>query len=74
LGSFVLTGAVVYYCRHNQKWSNENSVAFGTGFTFSMGIAKELKDLGSKDHLFSWKDLAADLAGIGLGVVFLSWW
>jgi uncharacterized protein YfiM (DUF2279 family) len=72
--SFFLTGAAAYYCRHHQKWSDEKSIAFGTGFSFSIGLAKEIKDLRSDDHLFSWKDLAVDLIGIGLGGVLLSWW
>jgi uncharacterized protein YfiM (DUF2279 family) len=74
VASFVLTGAAAYYCRHRQKWSDEKGAAFGAGFTFSMGIAKEIGDLRSDDPFFSWKDLVADLVGIGLGVVFLSWW
>ena len=72
--SFILTGVTTYYCRHRQKWSGEKSVVFGAGLTFSMGMGKEIVDLKSDDHLFSWKDLTADLVGIGLGVVLLSWW
>lgn len=73
VASFILTGAAAYYYRHRQKWSGEKSVAFGAGLTFSMGMAKEIGDLKSNTHFFSWKDLAADLVGIGLGVVLLSW-
>jgi uncharacterized protein YfiM (DUF2279 family) len=73
-GSFILTGAASYYCRHRQKWSDENSVVFGVGFTFSMGLAKEIRDGSLPDRGFSWKDLIGDVAGIGLGVIFLSWW
>ncbi len=74
VASFILTGTAVHYCRHRQKWSDEKSVAFGVGLTFSMGMAKEFRDLRSNTHFFSWKDLTADLVGIGLGVVLLSWW
>ena len=74
VASFILTGASAYYCRHRQKWSDEKGVTFGASFTLSMGIAKEIGDLRSNTHFFSWKDLVADFLGIGLGVVFLSWW
>jgi uncharacterized protein YfiM (DUF2279 family) len=74
LGSFVLTGAVAYCCRHKQEWSKENSTVFAAGLTLSMGIGKEMNDLRTREHYFSWKDVVADITGIFLGVILLSWW
>lgn len=74
LASMLLTGAIAYYCQHHQEWSYENSAMLGMGLTFSLGIAKEIRDGQEPNRTFSWKDITADVIGIGLGVVLLSRW
>lgn len=43
-------------------------VAFGSGLALSAGIAKELADLAGAGHP-SWRDLAWDAVGTGIGVL-----
>lgn len=74
LAGMLLTGAVAYYYQHHQGWSYENSAMFGMGLTFSLGIVKEIRDAQKPNGTFSWKDVTANVVGIGLGVVLLSRW
>jgi uncharacterized protein YfiM (DUF2279 family) len=74
LASMLLTGAITYYYQHHQEQSYENSAMLGIGLTFSLGIAKEIRDGQEPNRTFSWKDMTANIIGIVLGVVFLSRW
>jgi uncharacterized protein YfiM (DUF2279 family) len=42
------------------------------GATFSLGIAKEFYDKSRSENHFSWKDLLADVVGIGAGFIILN--
>jgi uncharacterized protein YfiM (DUF2279 family) len=50
---------------HNHK---ESSLYFSGGFTFSLGLGKEVHDQKKPHGKFSYKDLVADILGIGLGL------
>jgi putative lipoprotein len=50
---------------HNHK---ESSLYFSSGLTFSLGLGKEIYDEKTPNGKFSYKDLVADILGIGLGL------
>lgn len=50
---------------HNPK---ESSLYFSGGLTFSLGLGKEVYDKNRPQGKFSYKDLVADVLGIGLGL------
>jgi uncharacterized protein YfiM (DUF2279 family) len=50
---------------HNRK---ESSLYFSFGLTFSLGLGKEVYDEGRPTGKFSYKDLVADILGIGVGL------
>lgn len=76
LASFMLTGAVMTRLRIHEGWSRSDTRIAGAGITFGLGLTKEGRDLFKQAPYgrFSWKDLAADLVGIILGVFLLEWW
>jgi uncharacterized protein YfiM (DUF2279 family) len=51
---------------HNRK---EHSLYFSSGFTFSLGLGKEIYDETRPQKKFSYKDLVYDLLGIGVGLL-----
>ena len=50
---------------HNRK---ESSIYFSAILTFSAGLGKEFYDKKTPKGRFSYKDLVADILGIGLGL------
>lgn len=50
---------------HNHK---ESSLYFSGGLTFSLGLGKEVYDEKRPNGKFSYKDLIADILGIGVGL------
>ena len=71
IGSLIST---VCLAKSMQEFSNvkkDKSVYWGTGITFSLGLGKEIRDSFQPGNLFSYKDLAADCLGIGLGIMLL---
>jgi uncharacterized protein YfiM (DUF2279 family) len=50
---------------HNRK---KSSLYFSGGLTFSLGLGKEVYDEKRPNGKFSYKDLVADVLGIGLGL------
>ena len=54
--------------------SRSECLRWGVGFSFTMGLLKEFLDMKKPGNHFCWKDLAADLAGIGLGIWIMEQW
>ena len=52
------------FCNNTQ----ESSVYFSVSFTLSAGLGKEFYDSKTPGGAFSYKDLIADVVGIGLGL------
>lgn len=54
------------------EWSDGDALPASVGSAAAVGLAKEVYDrrVGATGH-FSWKDLAADAAGIGLGSIVI---
>jgi len=55
-----------YYLDQPKK----EAILFGGGFSFSLGLGKELRDKYFHAGCASWKDLTADLLGIAFGLIF----
>jgi len=68
---FVISGFLVgfayYAARQELHRSDPASKNLAAGFSLSLGVLKELRDQRRPGNFFSLKDLAADLAGLGLG-------
>jgi uncharacterized protein YfiM (DUF2279 family) len=54
--------------------SRSECLKWAVGFSFSMGLIKEFLDMRKPRNHFCWKDLVADLAGIGLGIWIMEQW
>ncbi len=66
--------STVFFSKLLQKAGNEKSDAriAGGGISFALGLGKEFRDSTRKNNHFSWKDLAADVAGIAIGLVLVN--
>ena len=74
LASFLTAGAASWICKYHYSYGTKESIKFGMTFSFSLGIAKELRDRYSSSGMFSWKDLTVDLLGVCLGGILLGKW
>ena len=69
--SAFLTGVGYLIVREPLRTSENRSVYYGSGFSFSVGLGKEIYDLQSKKGHPSFKDIVADLLGIGVAVLLI---
>jgi uncharacterized protein YfiM (DUF2279 family) len=69
LGSFISTTLLTQVGNHSLEWKNQDTKIFAAGTTMSLGFVKELYDRRRPGNHFCWKDLAADAAGVILGLV-----
>lgn len=62
------------YTAYHGEFDNspQDSRLFAVSTTTVAGIGKELYDMRHPDHTASWKDLAADAAGIALGILLFT--
>jgi putative lipoprotein len=60
----------VFYSIFRDFYNNnrESSLYFSATLTFSLGLGKEFYDKRTPQKKFSYKDLVADILGIGLGL------
>jgi len=72
LASMVITGSSMWAAKHRWGSSAGQSRFFGITVGVSAGIIKEVMDKKGRGH-FSWRDLAADAAGVLAGSVILAW-
>lgn len=68
-GSFFSTGFIIMAGNNFLNFKKEKSRTIGISFTFTLAVGKELYDNQQSDNHFSFKDLTADLLGIGLAVL-----
>jgi len=71
IGSLICT---IGFAKSMQEFSNvknDKSVYWGTGIALSLGLGKEIRDSFQPGNIFSYKDIAADCLGIGLGIMLL---
>jgi uncharacterized protein YfiM (DUF2279 family) len=67
-----LVAAQFYFLHHEVGWKASKSRQFAAGGAFLGGIAKEIYDTISRRGTPSWKDLLADLIGVGVAVVLIT--
>jgi uncharacterized protein YfiM (DUF2279 family) len=65
--SFVTVGAAYHFGANRIKLSSPWPTGLALGGTLTLGVCKEFNDLAGPSKHFSWKDLVADAAGIGVG-------
>jgi uncharacterized protein YfiM (DUF2279 family) len=73
LSSIFLTGFGYYAARKELHKSEPASLNMAIGFSFSMGIAKEVYDSHWKRGQASYKDLLADLLGTAVGFAMIKY-
>ncbi len=71
-GSALLTGLGYATLHKGGEQSRETSLWVGSGVSLSAGIGKEIYDSKHENHHASFKDLLADLLGVGFAVVLIS--
>jgi putative lipoprotein len=71
IGSFMMTvlGSKISQRRFNL--AEQKSIQTAAVISFSIGLGKELRDSMKLRNHFSWKDMAANITGICLGVLVL---
>ncbi len=72
VGSMISTIAVSKISQTFYAKSHSESIKIGIGFTFGLGLGKELWDSTKKNNKFSYKDLTADIIGIIIGSAILN--
>ena len=72
--SFLLTLSGQYVLIEKADLSNERALPVSAGVALALGLAKEVADSQRTRHpLFSWRDLAADAAGVALASAVAAW-
>ena len=69
MASALLVGIISDVLRVEGNQPRDRAVGIGVSITLSLGIGKELYDRSHPGHVASWRDLAADLAGIAVGIL-----
>ncbi|MBN2010297.1 VanZ family protein [candidate division KSB1 bacterium] len=72
LSSALLCAGTLYWARSEQNWSLRRSRIVGVSIPLAIGLLKELWDGFQPNHVASWKDVYADVAGIGVGFVMFN--
>ncbi len=70
--SAFLTGLGYYAANKELNKSDPAAKNLAVGFSLSLGILKEVYDEKSRKGTASWKDLAADVLGVGIGYLIIS--
>jgi uncharacterized protein YfiM (DUF2279 family) len=69
LGISAFFSATLYNVSHDFYYNDrKSSLYLSSGLTFSLGLGKEFYDRDIRKTRFSYKDLTADILGIGLGL------
>ncbi len=61
-----------YVAKEEFSFSSHSSKRVAVGFSFSLGLFKEIYDGTIRKRYFSYKDLVADCAGITIGLIILN--
>ena len=70
--SAALVGFSYHLLRYEQQKPQASSRNLAAGLSLGFGLAKETRDSGRPCNHFSFKDLAADLLGVGLGLIIFT--
>lgn len=75
-GHFLVSAFLAGVChniyQNELQNKKDHSLYFSTGFTFSLGLGKEIYDQTRPQKRFSYKDLIYDLLGIGVGLLIVT--
>ena len=71
IASFMSTLFFAKCSEHIYNTSVSDSKIIGASFSITFGLAKEIKDHYKKNNKFSWKDMTANLVGIGCAIFLL---
>ncbi len=71
VGSMIVTVGSGVIMRKTKQFSENRAAYMGLGFSFSLGVGKELVDSRQPHNHFSYKDLAADIFGAIIGALLL---
>jgi len=69
VASAFLMGVSYNMARVEGKITLKNAIVLGCSFSFSLGITKEVRDYFHPKGVASFKDIVADVLGIGLGIL-----
>jgi uncharacterized protein YfiM (DUF2279 family) len=70
LGISAFFSATLYNVSHDFYYNDrKSSIYLSSGLTFTLGLGKEFYDRDIRQTKFSYKDLTADILGIGLGLL-----
>jgi len=69
--SAFLAAGGFYFLHEEQNLERDKSLLISASVSLAIGIGKEIYDRRHPRHVASWKDLVADLAGIGLTILIL---
>ena len=72
MGSLISTVFIYKVFEGSADAGTRESRYLAGGITLSLGISKEIFDSKDPKNHFSWKDLIADIAGIGLGFIIIN--
>ncbi len=72
LGSLMLTVFTARALHQEFGVSDRRSRRIGVGVSLSLGLIKEMRDRRQPGNHFCWKDLLANLGGIGVAIVLLN--
>ena len=72
VASFILTVFLYKIANTHLDWSKQSSKTFAVSTTFALGVCKEIYDKSKKENRFSFKDLFADVVGIGVGLIIVN--
>ncbi|NOX38538.1 MAG: hypothetical protein GXO78_13485 [Calditrichaeota bacterium] len=71
MGSLMMTVFSAQVLQRQFQMEPERSPWVGASIAFSLGLAKEFRDRRRPGNHFCWKDLLADLAGVGVALILL---
>jgi len=71
VSSAFITAGGFYFFHQEQNVECDKSLLISASVTLAIGIGKEIYDRKNPKHVASWKDLVADIAGIGLAFLIL---
>lgn len=70
-GSAFITAGGFYFLRQEQDVDRDKSLLLSGSVALVIGIGKEIYDRRRPQHVASWKDVVADVAGIGVALLIL---
>jgi uncharacterized protein YfiM (DUF2279 family) len=71
IGSFMLTVLSAKIAEHHLNLSERGRRQIAVVIPISIGLGKELRDQTKSNNRFSWKDMAANITGVCIGLLVL---